>query len=157
MMLSLMAPILIFSTLSQFLCSVLHSSGNIMTPFKYMTVCNLIKIGLTFLLIPIPKLNILGAIIASLLANVIYFILNFLRIRKDFAITPVTFDDFGKVLLSAFIMVLTAYLILEPATAFAKNIYVGFFAAMFVGLLAYALSLILFGAVKKEEITHFRG
>ena len=155
MMLSLMAPILIFSTLSQFLCSVLHSSGNIMTPFKYMTVCNLIKIGLTFLLIPIPKLNILGAIIASLLANVIYFILNFLRIRKDFAITPVTFDDFGKVLLSAFIMVLTAYLILEPATAFAKNIYVGFFAAMFVGLLAYALSLILFGAVKKEEITHF--
>jgi stage V sporulation protein B len=120
-------------------------------------VCNLIKIGLTFLLIPIPKLNILGAIIASLLANVIYFILNFLRIRKDFAITPVTFGDFGKVLLSAFIMVLTAHLILEPATAFAKNIYVGFFAAMFEGLLAYALSLILFGAVKKEEITHFRG
>ena len=155
MMLSLMAPVLIFSTLSQFLCSVLHSSGNIMTPFKYMTVCNLIKIGLTFLLIPIPRLNILGAIIASLLANVLYFILNFIRIRKDFAITPVTFGDFGKIFLSAFVMVLTAYLILEPITAFAKNIYIGFFAAMFTGLLAYVLALILFGAVKKEEISHF--
>ena len=126
-----------------------------MTPFKYMTVCNLIKIGLTFLLIPIPRLNILGAIIASLLANVLYYILDFIKIRKDFAITPVTFGDFGKIFLSAFVMVLTAYLILEPITAFAKNIYIGFFAAMFTGLLAYVLTLILFGAVKKEEISHF--
>ena len=157
MMLSLMAPILIFSTLSQFLCSVLHSSGNIITPFKYITVCNLIKIGLTFLLIPIPELNILGAILASLLANVIYFVLIFVRIRKDFGITPVSFCNFGKVFTSSLIMTLVTHLLIGPVTNLSGNIYIGFFAAIFVGLLAYTLALILFGAVKKEEITHFRG
>ena len=128
-----------------------------MTPFKYITACNLIKIGLTFLLIPIPRLNILGAIIASFLANVLYFILNFARIRKDFGITAVSFVDFVKVSASAVIMILTAFLLITPATAMAKNIYIGFFASMLAGFLAYTLSLILFGAVKKEEITHFHG
>lgn len=157
MMLSLMAPILIFSAPAQFLCSVLHSSGNIMTPFKYMTVCNVLKIGMTFFLIPIAKLNILGAIIASLTANALYFILNFMQIKKDLGITPITFGNFAKILASSLVMVLTAHLFLEPATGFLENIYVGFFIAMLMGVLAYALSLILLGAVKKEEITHFRG
>ena len=156
-MLSLMAPILIFSALSQFLCSVLHSSGNIMTPFKYMTVCNLIKIGLTFLLVAVPRLNILGAVIASFLANIIYFILNFIKIRKEFGITAISVGDFGKILVSAIIMVSVSYLIIAPATAFLHNIYVGFFIAVLLGFLAYALTLILLGAVKKEELTHFHG
>lgn len=156
-MLSLMAPILIFSTLSQFLCSVLHASGNIMTPFKYITVCNLIKIGLTFLFIPIPRLNILGAIIASFWANIFYFVLIFIRIRKDFDITPVTLRNLGKVLSSGLIMTLVTYLLIEPVTGLSGNVYVGFFTAMLIGMLSYALALILFGAIKKEEITHFRG
>ena len=152
-----MAPILIFSTLSQFLCSVLHASGNIMTPFKYITVCNLIKIGLTFFLITMPLFNILGAIIASFLANVIYFILNFAKIRKDFGITAITFTDFGKVLISSFIMVAVSYLFLGPVTSFIHNVFISFLIAIVLGFLAYVLALILLGALKKEEITHFHG
>ena len=157
LMLSVMAPILVFSTLAQFYCAVLHASGNIMTPFKYITFCNLIKIALTFVLVPIPQLNILGAIIATFLANVIYFILNMKKIKKDFSIAPVSFKDFGKVFISTAIMLFVAYLVLNPITHILKNVYVGFFISMLLGFLAYVLSLILFGAVKKEELTHFRG
>lgn len=157
LMLSVMAPILVFSTLSQFYCAVLHASGNIMTPFKYITSCNLIKIALTFSLIPIPQLNILGAIIATFLANVIYFILNVGRIKKDFGISPVSLKDFGKVFFAAAIMLFVSYLVLAPLSHIMKNVYIGFFATMLFAFLAYILSLILFGAIKKEELTHFHG
>jgi len=148
LMLSSMAPILVFSTLSQFYCAVLHASGNIITPFKYITFCNLIKIVLTFVLIPIPQLNILGAIIATFLANVIYFIFNARKIKKDFDLSPVSFKDFGKIFLSTAILILVALLLLKPFLAFSGNIYVGFIATMFVAVLAYALALVLFDAVK---------
>ncbi len=157
LMLSFMAPILVFSTMSQFYCAVLHASGNIMTPFKYMTVCNLIKIALTFVLIPIAQLNILGAIIATFLANVIYFILNMGKIKKDFNIMAVSFKDFGKVFVATVIMLFVAYLVLSPITHLTTNIYIGFFVTMLAAFVAYILSLILFGAVKKQELTHFRG
>ena len=157
LMLSVMAPILVFSTLSQFYCAVLHASGNIMTPFKYITVCNLIKIALTFVLIPIPQLNILGAILATFIANVIYFILNAKKIKKDFDFLPVSFKDFGKTLVSTAIMTLTANLLLKPLLTISGNIYIGFFITMLVTILVYILALILSGVVKKEEITHFRG
>ncbi|MBQ7986725.1 MAG: polysaccharide biosynthesis protein [Clostridia bacterium] len=157
LMLSAMAPILVFSTLSQFYCSVLHAGGSIMTPFRYVTVCNLIKIALTYILIPIGRLNILGAIVASFLANVLYFILNMNKIKKDFNMSPVSFFDFGKIFASATLMVLVAYLLLHPLNAISGTVYIGFFVAILVAVFAYALSLILFGAIKKEEITHFRG
>ena len=148
LMLSAMAPVLIFSTLSQFYCSVLHASGNIMTPFKYITICNLIKIVLTYVLIPIPQLNILGAIIATFVANVIYFILNMKKIRKDFNMVPVSFKDFGKTFISTAIMTLVAYLLLKPLLALSGNIYIGFFATMLVAIIAYALSLVIFGIIR---------
>lgn len=157
LMLSFMAPILVFSTLSQFYCSVLHASGNIMTPFKYITSCNIIKIALTFVLIPIPQLNILGAIVATFLAHIIYFILNAKRIKKDFTITPVSFKDFGKVFVATIVMLSIAYLVLNPMIHLWANIYIGFFAAMLLAFMGYILSLILFGAVKKEDLTLFRG
>ncbi len=157
LMLSAMAPILVFSALSQFYCAVLHASGNIMTPFKYITSCNLIKIVLTFVLIPIPQLNILGAIIATFLANVIYFILNMRRIKKDFNITPVSLKDFGKVFSATVIMLFVTYLVLNPLIHLTRNIYSGFLSTMLMAFVCYSLSLTLFGAVKKEELTHFRG
>ncbi len=157
LMLSAMAPILVFSTLSQFYCSVLHASGNIMTPFKYLTVCNLIKIALTFVLIPIPQLNILGAIIATFAANVIYFILNTKKIKKDFDMSPVSLKDFGKIFVSTAVMITVAHLLLKPFLSVFGNIYVGFVTAMLVAILAYALALVFFGIVKREEITHFHG
>lgn len=157
LMLSAMATILVPATLSQFLCSVLHATGNIMTPFKYVTVCNLIKVGLTYLLIPLPELNILGAIIASFAANVIYLILTVLRLKKDFGLSAVSLSDFLKICLSVLIMSGTAYLLLSPMLCIFSNLYIAFFIAILISLIAYAFSLMLFGAVKKEEITHFRG
>jgi len=157
LMLSLMSPILVPATLSHFFCSVQHASGSILTPFKYMTICNLIKIGLSFFLIPIPELNILGAIIASFIANILYFILNMIRLKKDFNLTPLSFSDFGKISVSALIMVLVMHLFLKPLTHIFTNLYIGFFASILFALLGYFLMLVLLGAVKKEEITHFRG
>ena len=66
------------------------------------------------------------------------------------------FSDFGKVFVASAIMLFVAYLVLNPMTHSLKNVYIGFFTAMLMGFLAYILSLILFGAVKKEELTHFR-
>lgn len=157
LMLSFMAPILVFSALSQFYCAVLHASGNIMTPFKYITVCNLIKIALTFVLIPIPHLNILGAIVATFLAHIIYFILNVTRIKKEFNLLPVSFWDFVRIFSATIIMLGVVRLVLTPATHIFANSYIGFFVAILLAFFAYILSLILLGAVKKEELTHFRG
>lgn len=154
-MLSVMAPILVLSTISQFLCSVQYASGSIITPFKYVTVCNFIKIVLTFLLLSVSELNILGAIVASFVANVLYLILNIHRLKKDFTMHIFPFADFVKIFVATLAMTATAYLLTHPLTEVFRSLYAGFFASMLIALSAYILCLVLLGAVKKEEITHF--
>ena len=79
------------------------------------------------------------------------------KIRKDFNLVPVCFKDFGKVFASAVIMLLVAYLVLTPITHILSSVYIGFFVTMLMAFFAYCLALILFGAVKKGELTHFHG
>lgn len=157
LMLSAMAPILIISTLSQFICTVFNASGNIMVPFRYMTACNIFKIAITYLLVPRPEFNILGAIVASFLANALFLMLLILRFKKDFDMTAVHFKDFIKITASSVVMVIFAQLTIKPLVLFSGNIYVGFFSSIILALLIYLLCLFLFSAIKKEEITHLRG
>lgn len=157
LMLSLMAPILAFSALSQFFSAVLNASGNIASPFRYVTLCNLLKIALTFFLVRVSYLNILGAILAAFIANILYLVLILKKVKKHFGIIPVSAKDFAKVVFGTALTVLISYLSLNPLTHLFKNIYVGFFGAMLLGFSGYMLSLILVRAIKKEEITRFIG
>ena len=157
LMLSAMAPVLVLSTLSHFICSVFNSSGNIMVPFRYMTLCNIIKIAGTYFLVSRPELNILGAIIASFFANVLFLILLIFRFKKEFNMKLFRIMDFAKITASAGLMTAISKLLLNPLTLFSGNVYVGFSASVLVGFLAYVLCLFLTSAIKKEEITHLRG
>ncbi len=152
-MLSYLAPLLSIVTLTQFFCSVHHSSGKITAPFIYGLAASLIKIPLSYILIGISYLNILGVIVSNFVCDLIQLILNLRLMKKELKISPITFSDIAKTSLSSIVMLFMSILLFSPLSAIFCNRTIGFFISIALSLLAYIAALFVFGAITKEEIS----
>ncbi len=155
-MLSLMAPLLVIITLTQFLYSVLHASGKILVPFFYSIICMGIKIFLSFILIGIPDINILGVIISSFCAAFVQLILSIRLLKKEFRISPIKFSDTLKILLCTTVMIIIALLLYNPMCKIFKIELISFIVCILCSALAYLALVFLFGVVSAEEIRKLR-
>lgn len=152
LMLSCLAPLLIIVTLTQFLCAVHHAAGKIFTPFLYSLICIGIKIALSYILVNIPELNILGVIISSFAADLVQMVLNIWLLRKSFSMPFLRCSDVMKIALCTAVMSGIAILLYNPLCVILKNTAVGFFACMTVSVCVYIAMLFLVNVVTKEEI-----
>lgn len=155
-MLSLMAPILVIVTLTQFLYSVLHAAGKIFVPFVHSIICIVIKIFLSYILITVPDINILGVIIGSFCASLMQLFLCIRLLKKDFNISPINFLNVAKISLSVIIMSIVALLLHSPLCVIFKNELIGFFTCMLFSLFTYLASVFLFGVISIEEVKKLR-
>ncbi len=152
LMLSCLAPLLVIVTLTQFVYSVHHAAGDIMTPFFYSLIALAVRILLSYILIGIPELNILGAIISSLVSAVIQLVLNIRLLVKKHAILPVAAKDVFKAIACTTLMSIVSLLITEPLCTIFKNNFLGFAVSVLVALLTYTMAVFLSGLITKEEI-----
>lgn len=155
-MLSCMAPLLVIITLTQFISSVEYSAGKILTPFLYGAVCMGIKIILSYILVSIPQINILGVIISSFVAAGIQLLLNAQLLKKDFDIKILKIIDVTKIFACTLVMSIIAVFLHNPMCVILKNNILGFFCTMLISLSAYLAAVFVFGIITKEEITKLR-
>lgn len=154
MMLTFMAPLLIIITLSQLLSAVQHAAGKIMTPFWYSLICTLIKIVLSYMLVGIPRLNILGAVVSSFISNGSYLALNLHSLKKELGISVISLADISKISASAAIMSVLSILTYPLFLKVFGFVFLAFAACMLISAAVYCACLFLFNVIKKEEITH---
>lgn len=153
LMLTCMAPLLIIVTLSQLVGAVQHAAGKIMTPFWYSLICTLIKITLSYILVGIPHLNILGAIISSFISNGIYLILNIRSLGKELEVSVISGADIAKISASAAIMSVSGILTFPLLMKAFNSVFLAFAACMLISAAVYCACLFLFSVIKKGEIT----
>ncbi len=156
-MLTLLAPCLIFLSLSQIFTAIFHASGKVFEPF----FINLIGIGVkllgNFILIKIPVLNIYGAIISSVSAFFITMLLEGRLLKKTFQISFNKRDIFSFIA-SAIPMYIVIKLTLLPLEYIFKFRFIALVFSAFSGFLAYVLTLSMLSPdgslsfLKKKEL-----
>ncbi len=151
-MLALLSPCLILITMTQFIVSVHYSAGKIMPPFFYGLAGLLLKIVLSYILIRIPELNIYGVIIALFADEAVQLLLNFVLLHRTLNVGFIPVFDIIKIFAAAIFMGFFAHMSYFPICAALKNNTAGFIAAAGTSVICYCLLIILFQAIKKEEI-----
>ena len=107
--LTLMGITTIFTAAITPVCSMLQGIGKVNLPMKLYTICMVIKIGVTWMFVSIPEINIQGATAGSLIAYAVILIIGMYLLVKHSKITPNFFGTTIKPLIGAVFSSITAF------------------------------------------------
>ena len=139
-MLKYAAWTIIFVVLTQTINGALQGMGKVNTPVIAFGIGAIIKFVLNVLLIPILETK--GAIIASIISNIISFIICYMELKKNINVKLQIIKYFVKPIIATFIMNITIYLLY-------KNIRIiniqslNFLISLLIGIITYIISIIL--------------
>ena len=149
-LLSMLSPALIFLCIADLFILTLHAMGKVFEPFFYSLIGMIIKLLANIILIPIPQLNIAGAIIGSILAFFVIMILNARAVIKYNKIALLPVKTFLKPILSVGVMFVIMKLIYQPLNIIFASEIIALILSCLAGGLGYLLSLISTDTLKKE-------
>ncbi len=146
----------IFLSTVQMLTSVLQGVGKQMIPVRNLAIGAVAKFLCTYFLTPIPFFNVKGAAAGTVLCYIIASALNMIAVKKytgtkfDFGLT------FGKPLISCLVMVAAVLGVYHGLTAVVGSTWkanaLATVIAVGVGILVYALMILVTKAVTPEEL-----
>jgi stage V sporulation protein B len=157
--LSLAAFAVIFITLNQITTPVLQGVGKTYLPVTHMLFGLLAKVGINYILTPIPSINILAPAAGTIVAFAIASFLNLRAIKKIVGSGFSILDTFVKPTLNSILMGICVYFIYPlfskmGGALFSGTLAVGFavFAAIGVGLVVYGFATTATGTITRSEI-----
>ena len=147
--LSLSVPFII---ITQTTTSIMQGVGHYIRPIINLFIGCIIKVILTYVLVPIESINIYGAVIASISAYLVATLLNLISIRVKLKLKLDIYRNFIKPSIASLIMivcVLITYVFLFYKTS--KNTS-SCLIAIFLGIIIYGISIIVLKIFNLDEI-----
>jgi stage V sporulation protein B len=131
----------IFLSLFQVTTGILQGLGHQRMPAKHLFIGALVKVALTYVLVGIPSINILGAAISTVVAFAVAAVLNYRYVMKLSGATVDKRAVFVKPILDVTVMVIVVRLVFAAMFRFGNNIAA--VAAIGAGILAYFLMIVV--------------
>lgn len=147
--LSLSIPFII---VTQTTTSIMQGTGHYIAPVINLFIGCLVKIVLTWILVPIPSLNIYGAVIASVGAYVVATILNLISMKVKMKTKLKFYSSFIKPAYAAILMIVStmfAYNFLFKKTSSNST---SCLLAILLGIIIYGVSILIFRVFSMNEI-----
>ena len=147
--LSLAVPFII---LTQTTTSIMQGIGHYIRPIINLFIGCIVKVILTFILVPMPEVNIYGAVIASISAYVLATILNLISLRKKLKLKFDVYKSFIKPCVAALIMiigVLFSYALIFNKTGSNSS---SCLLAIFLGIIIYIILILILRIFSIEDI-----
>ncbi len=149
--LAVMGISVIFIATSTPMCSMLQAVGRVDVPLKLYAIGMAIKIIVNYILVGIPEINIQGANVGSIVCYGFVTVTAMFILCRETKIIP----DF----VSIFVKPLFSSLVCAAAAFFAEQLFDIIFVqkiatvlAVVVAVVVYILALLLFKAIKREDI-----
>lgn len=143
---------IVFIILAQTTTSIFQGTGHIYRPVINLFIGCIVKIILTWILVPIKSINIYGAVIASISAYVVSALLNIIFMKKRLKIKVDVYDVFVKPALASVMMIIVVMMVFM----FLRNNYMGNSLACLIsiilGIIIYILLIIIFGVFSYNYI-----
>jgi stage V sporulation protein B len=151
--------VLVLMSLMQIQTTILQSIGRLFTATLYSVIGIVIKICINYLLIAVPKINILGAVVGSTVGFMIPIILNHSIIKKSLSVKISMITHAVKPLAASAamgIIVYVNYFLMHFILGFIKIPYlpnaISTAASVAVGIITYMYVLVLIGGISKRDL-----
>ena len=147
--LSLSIPFII---VTQTTTSVLQGIGAYVIPVINLFIGCIVKVILTSILVPIPSINIYGAVIASIGAYLVATILNIITVKIKLGTKLNIYENFIKpAIASAFMMIGVLFIYNNLYRTTGSN-GISCLISIFVGVIIYAVGIIVLRVFKIDEL-----
>lgn len=148
-MLKLSSLSIAFVAITQTLGGVLQGIKKVKEPAIAIAAGVVTKLILNIILVPIQRLNIHGAIIATIISNIVTFIITFYYLEKYIYIKFKFTKFILKPILATCIMIFSA-IIIYNSISLSENLRL--ILSLIIGVIVYAISIILLRILSKEEM-----
>ena len=141
-----------FIIITQTTTAILQGSGCYIKPVLNLAVGCIIKIVITLCLVPIPYINIYGAIIGSTLAYLAAAFLNIKLLKRKLDININYFQTLIKPAFTSILMIISVVIIYINVYNYTMSGRIACFFAILLGIVIYAVLLIVFRIFKYSYI-----
>lgn len=147
--LSLSIPFII---ITQTTTSIMQGTGHYITPVINLFIGCVVKIALTWTLVPIPSLNIYGAVIASVGAYIVATVLNLISMKINMKTKFRFYSSFIKPAYAAILMIVCT--VFSYSFLFKKTSSNGIscLLAILLGIIIYVVSILIFRVFSINDI-----
>lgn len=150
-LLQMSAITIIFSVLAQTINGALQGLGKIMTPAITSTIGLITKLIINIWLIQIPEIGVYGAVIGSIINNIVAFALSYIVLAKTIKLDMKFTKCVIKPLVATLIMGICSYYIYLLIKGII-SVRIATIIAIIVAIIIYTLSLLALKVLDKEEM-----
>ena len=152
LLLQLSSLTIIFSVLAQTVNGALQGLGRIMIPAISSFIGLLVKLVLNIILIQIPGIGINGAVIGSIVNNVLVFGISYYILTKTIKLDIKPFKYVVKPILATFIMCVTSYYLFTILINLAISAKIATIIALVFAVIIYLISMMTLKIFTREEM-----
>ncbi len=141
----------IFTAASTPICSMLQAIGRVDLPVKIISVGLIIKILVNYLLVGIPKVNIQGAGIGTMVGYAFIFVTSMIMLCRETKIVP----EFLGTIIKPFVASLFCGATAEVSIMILRGkipLIAAIFSSVALSVIVYVLALFALGALRKNDI-----
>ena len=147
--LSLSIPFIILAQIST---AILQGTGKYIMPVMNLGIGCIAKIIITFILVPMPELNVYGAIIGTVTGYVISAALNIRLMRKTLNTSINYYDAFIKPGFASVIMIFAVVFFNGYIYNYTSSSRISCLIAVLIGVIVYGIFILIFGIFKYSYI-----
>lgn len=141
-----------FIIVTQTSTSVLQASNHYIRPVINLFIGCIVKIILTWYLVPMSRINIYGAVIASVGAYITVAALNMVSLKNKIKITIDAYNCFFKPLIASLSMAAGVVLVYVKTMKSIGSNSISCLLAIFVGIIIYMIAIMLLKVFQLEDI-----
>ena len=149
-MLKICSLSIVFVATTQTIGGVLQGLKRVKEPAIAIGVGAIIKLILNLILLPIPKLNIHGAIIATIISHIVTFVISFYYLKKYIRMKIKIGKFILKPVIATMIMIGISWYIYSMQLFYSQNL--NLIIALIIGIIVYLLCIIMLKILSKEEV-----
>ena len=140
-----------FIIVTQTTTSVLQATNYYIRPVVKIIGC-ILKVILTAILVPIPKINIFGAVISSVASYMLVTILNLISLKSKTKCNISVYDSFVKPGYASVIMSVVVLFVYEFMMKKIANNSISCLLSVFMGIIIYIISILLFKVFDVNDV-----
>lgn len=141
-----------FIILSQTTTAILQGTGKLIVPIINLLIGCFIKVLITVNIIPIPEINIYGAVIASIFSYMVIALLNMSYMRFKLGITVSLWDAIVKPTAAALIMISGVLFTYQSIFDIMHSNGIACLISIILGIIIYVLLIIFLGVLRYDYI-----
>ena len=141
-----------FIIVTQTTTSILQATNHYIRPVINLVIGCVVKIILTAVLVPIPSINVFGAVIASISAYVVVTILNLISLKIKTKCRVSIYESFVKPAYAAISMIIVVLFSYNFIMERLDSNSISCLLSIFMGIIIYMIAILIFKVFEVDEI-----